>query len=58
MTTTPEPSRSNWYRDVVFILNKHNVPYTSFDYKGAGYSVVNENMTIHYPNIVDILLGK
>ena len=58
MNTTPEPSRSNWYRDVVFILNKHNVPYTSFDYKGAGYSIVNENMTIRYPDIVDILLGN
>src|SRR5690606_38342063 len=58
MNTTPETSRSNWYRYVVFILNKHNVPYTSFDYKGASYSVVNENMTIRYPDIVDILLGK
>lgn len=58
MNTTPEPSRSNWYRDVVYILNENKVPYTSFDYKGAGYSVVNENMSLRYPDIVNILLGK
>jgi len=34
------------------------VPYTSFDYKGAGYSVVNENRTLRYPHIIDILTGK
>jgi len=58
LNTVPEPSRANWYRDVVYILNKHSVPYTSFDYKGAGYSVVNENRTLRYPHIIDILTGK
>ncbi|NGF56419.1 DUF5018 domain-containing protein [Parapedobacter sp. SGR-10] len=58
LNTVPEPSRANWYRDVVYILDKHNVPYTSFDYKGAGYSVVNENRTLRYPHIIDILTGK
>ena len=58
LNTTPEPSRSNWYKDVVYILNKNNIPYTSFDYKGAGYSVVNENRTLRYSGIIDILMGK
>lgn len=58
MNTTPEPSRSNWYRDVVSVLNEHNIPYTSFDYKGAGYSIVNEDRTLRYPDIAGILTGK
>lgn len=58
LNTVPEPSRANWYRDMVYIMNKHNVPYTSFDYKGAGYSVVNENLTLRFPEIIDILTGK
>lgn len=58
MNTTPEPSRANWYRDVVYIMNKYDVPYTSFDYKGAGYSVVNENRSLRYPDLIDILTGK
>lgn len=56
---TPEPARTNWYRDVVEIFNEQgNVPYTSFDYKGAGYSVVSESYEIRYPEIVRILTGK
>ncbi len=55
LKTVPEPSRSNWYRDVTDILKKQEIPYTSFDYKGAGYSIVGEDYSILYPNIVDIL---
>lgn len=55
LSYTPEPSRTNWYRDVVGILNEENIPYTSFDYKGAGYSIVGEDLKILYPNLVDIL---
>lgn len=56
---TPEPSRSNWYRDVVEILNEEGkTPYTSFDYKGAGYSIVSESNEILYPRLVEILTGK
>lgn len=58
LNTVPEPSRSNWYRDMVYIMNKYDVPYTSFDYKGKGYSVVNENRTLRFPGIIDILTGK
>lgn len=57
---TPEPSRSNWYKDVVAICKENNAGYTSFDYKGFGYSVVNEdeNRTLKYPGIIDIILDK
>src|SRR5690606_28895052 len=58
MRTAPEPSRANWYRDVVEILEERNVPYTSFDYKGAGYSIVSEGNQVLYPTLVDILTGK
>lgn len=58
MNTVPEPSRTNWYRDMVYIMNKHNLAYTSFDYKGAGYSVVNENLTPRFPEIIEVLTGK
>src|SRR5690606_21963453 len=51
MKTSPEPSRTNWYHDVVEILNENNVPYTSFDYKGAGYSIVSEGNQILYPSL-------
>ncbi|NGF57703.1 glycoside hydrolase family 5 protein [Parapedobacter sp. SGR-10] len=57
---TPEPARSNWYKDIVAILKERNIAYASFDYKGAGYSVVNEdaNRTLRYPGIIDIILDK
>lgn len=58
LNTAPEPSRTNWYRDVVQILNENKVPYTSFDYKGAGYSIVDENRAIRYPNLVNVLTNK
>lgn len=58
MNTSPEPSRTNWYRDVIEILNENDVPYTSFDYKGAGYSIVGENREVIYPNLVNVLTGK
>lgn len=55
MKWTPEPSRANWYRDIVDILNENGVAYTSFDYKGAAYSIVGDGQQILYPEIVDIL---
>lgn len=55
---TPEPARTNWYRDVVSILEEYDAPYTSFDYKGAGYSIVDESQEVIYPNLVEILTGK
>lgn len=55
---TPEPARSNWYRDVVAIMQENNAPYTSFDYKGAGYSVVSESRTLLYPSIIGIITGN
>ncbi|MNU03039.1 Cellulase (glycosyl hydrolase family 5) [compost metagenome] len=58
LNTAPEPSRTNWYRDVVQILNENNIPYTSFDYKGAGYSIIDENRAIKYPNLVNVLTSK
>lgn len=55
---TPEPSRSNWYRDMVSIMGEKNIGYTSFDYKGAGYSVVSEDLSLRYPNLINILTNK
>ena len=55
LKTVPEPSRTNWYRDVVDIYKKHNTPYTSWDYKGAGYSIVGEDYSILYPSILNVL---
>jgi endoglucanase len=56
--TVPEPSRSNWYRDVISLMDEYNVGYTSWDYKGAGYSIVNENNEIIYPEIVKIMTAQ
>lgn len=55
---TPEPARTNWYRDVIAILEENNTPYTSFDYKGAGYSVVSEDRQVRYPEIVSLITGN
>lgn len=56
--TVPEQSRANWYRDIVSLLGEYGIGYTSWDYKGAGYSIVDENNTVAYPEIVKILTGK
>lgn len=55
---TPEPARTNWYRDIVAILSENEIPYTSWDYKGAGYSVISDSREILYPEIFKILSGK
>lgn len=55
---TPEPARTNWYRDIVAVLSENSIPYTSWDYKGAGYSVISESREVLYPEIFKILTGK
>jgi endoglucanase len=32
--TTPEPARERWYRDVLAALEKHEIAWTVWDYKG------------------------
>lgn len=55
---TPEPARANWYRDVVEILTENNTPYTSWDYKGWGYSVISESNEVLYPHILEIITRR
>lgn len=54
----PNPARANWYIDVVSICKEFSAPYTSWDYKGYGYSIVSEQNTILYPEIAEILKGE
>ena len=56
--TVPSTSRANWYKDAVALFNEYKVGYTSWDYKGAGYSMVDENNEVVYPDILKILTGK
>jgi endoglucanase len=58
INVTPEPARSNWYKDIVAICKENNAAYTSFDYKGAGYSVISEGRIPLYPNLINIILDK
>jgi endoglucanase len=56
--TVSESSRINWYKDAIALFNEYGVGYTSWDYKGAGYSIIDENNEIVYPEIVNALTGK
>ena len=55
---TPEPARTNWYRDIVDILLANDIPYTLWDYKGWGYSLISESNEVFYPTLVDIITRK
>jgi len=58
LRTVPGESRANWYRDAIALFNEYELGYTSWDYKGAGYSVVDQDNNIAFPDIVNILIGK
>ncbi len=54
---TPEESKLAWYRDLIAILEEHDVAYANWNYKSGSFGLVDMNLT---PNteLQDILTGK
>jgi endoglucanase len=50
----PTEVRENWYRDLITVFNKYDIPYTAWDYKG-GFRVFNPDRTPANTVILDIL---
>lgn len=42
---TPEESRLKWYKDVKACLEKNNIGWANWDYKGKGFGIVDEDRT-------------
>ncbi len=54
---TPVGSRENWYKDMVHIFEKYDIPYTAWDYKGT-FRVFNPDYTPANKAILNVLSGK
>jgi endoglucanase len=46
-----------WYRDMVAILDKHNVGYANWNYKSGSFGIVDAQMNPDAP-LVNLLAGK
>ncbi len=53
----PEASKIAWYRDMVAILEKHNVAYANWNYKAGSFGIVDAQMQPK-TTLVNILTGK
>lgn len=42
LTSTPEPARERWYRDVISTLARHGIPATVWNYKGSEFGVFDD----------------
>ncbi len=53
----PEEAKMAWYRDMVAILDKHNVGYANWNYKAGSFGIVDAQMNPDAP-LVNLLAGK
>ena len=53
----PAEVRQNWFRDMIAVFDKYDIPYTVWDYKG-GFRVFNRDNTPFDETILKILTGK
>lgn len=52
--TTDEATRLRWYRDMRYILEKHGVAWTTWDYKG-GFGIRDRQTGAPIQNLIDVL---
>ena len=53
----PVTVRENWFRDIVSVFEKYDIPYTVWDYKG-GFKVFDSDYKPADPDVIKTLTGK
>ncbi len=53
--TSPAPDKYRWYRDVTMLFKRHNIGYSSWDYKG-GFGIIRRGEPV-WP-MIEPLTGK
>jgi endoglucanase len=55
LSTVPEESRLQWYEDVKSVLEKHNIAWANWDYKGS-FGIINQQQE-QQTELIKILVG-
>ncbi|QNF33991.1 glycoside hydrolase family 5 protein [Adhaeribacter swui] len=58
LNTAPKADRLRWYQDMVTVLEKNNIAWANWDYKGGGFGFTNAQGENHQPEMIKILTGK
>ena len=58
LSTAPKADRLRWYQDMVSVLEKNNIAWANWDYKGGGFGFTNNEGENYQPEIIKILTGK
>ncbi|MGK2864209.1 MAG: glycoside hydrolase family 5 protein, partial [Chitinophagaceae bacterium] len=56
LSTVPDEARYQWYRDIKSVLEKNNIGWATWDYKG-GFGIVNSKKE-EEKQLIKILVGK
>jgi endoglucanase len=56
LSTVPEEARLQWYKDVRAVLEKHNIAWANWDYKGS-FGIINQRQE-QQPELIRILVGR
>ncbi|MDQ3292153.1 MAG: glycoside hydrolase family 5 protein [Bacteroidota bacterium] len=58
LNTAPKADRLRWYRDMVTTLEKNNIAWANWDYKGGGFGFTNDKGENYQTEMIQILTGK
>ncbi|QMU29539.1 glycoside hydrolase family 5 protein [Adhaeribacter radiodurans] len=58
LNTAPKADRLRWYQDMVTTLEKNNIAWANWDYKGGGFGFTNNQGENHQTEMIKILTGK
>jgi endoglucanase len=58
LSNAPKADRLRWYQDMVSVLEKNNIAWANWDYKGGGFGFTNNEGENYQPEIIKILTGK
>lgn len=58
LSTAPKADRLRWYQDMVATLEKNNIAWANWDYKGSGFGFTNSKGENYQPELIKILTGK
>ena len=54
----PMPSRLNWYRDFLALLDEYEIGRAAWSYKGMGFGLVDEHGDVVNDELIRVIAGK
>jgi endoglucanase len=57
LPTVPDSARYAWYRDMRFCLEKNNIAWATWDYKG-GFGIIDRSVDKPFNELIEILTGE